>query len=239
MVSKLIENSSEKFSVITDLDISLANAVRRSVGEINVLAIEEVDIYKNDSSLYDEIIAHRLGLIPLKNQKLKKDDVLEFKLHVKSKDDGTMVLSGDLSGEIVAYSEIPIVLLGEGQELKIVAKAKMGKGAIHSKYVPGLIFYHHVPKIKIAKEGELQNELAEIYPEAFKLDSSGNLKVQEVVTADLDSEDVETFPGVEVESTKNLFFAIESWGQIEAKEIFSEASKALKVNLSEVSKVLK
>jgi DNA-directed RNA polymerase subunit D len=239
MVLKLIENNSEKFSVITDIDISLANAIRRSVSEINILAIEEVDIYKNDSSLYDEIIAHRLGLIPLKNQKLKKGEVLEFKLHIKGKNDVTMVLSGDLSGEIVVYPEIPIVLLSDGQELKIVAKAKMGKGSVHSKYVPGLIFYHHVPKIKIAKGGELQNELADIYPEAFRLDSSGNLKVQEVITADLDSEDVETFPGVEVESTKNLFFAIESWGQIEAMEIFSEACKALKVNLSEVSKVLK
>ena len=238
MASKLIENTSERFSVITDLDISLANAVRRSVGEIDVLAIEEVDIYKNDSSLYDEIIAHRLGLVPIKNQKLKKDDVLEFKLNVKGKAEGVMVLSGDLSGDIV-YPEIPIVLLSEGQELKIVAKAKSGNGSSHSKYVPGLIFYHHVPKIKISKDGESQNELAEIYPEAFKLDSSGNLKVQEIVTADLDSDDVETFPGVEVESTKNLFFAVESWGQIEAKEIFPEACKALKVNLSEVSKVLK
>ncbi len=58
--------------------IELANALRRSVDEIPVLAINEVDIYKNDSALYDEIIAHRLGLIVLKNQKLKEGKAINF-----------------------------------------------------------------------------------------------------------------------------------------------------------------
>ena len=47
------------------------------------------------------------------------------------------------------------------------------------------------------------------------------------------------YPGIDITFDDNLVFAIESWGQIEAKEIFSEACKALKGNLSEVSKALK
>ena len=39
--------------------------------------------------------------------------------------------------------------------------------------------------------------------------------------------------------TDNLVFSIESWGQISSEEIFSEACKALKDNLGEVSKALK
>ena len=66
-----IEKMPEKITFIDDMNISLANAIRRSVNEILILAIDEVDIYKNDSALYDEIIAHRLGLIPLRNQKMK------------------------------------------------------------------------------------------------------------------------------------------------------------------------
>ena len=73
----------EELSVITNMNVSLANAIRRSVGEIPILAIVEADIYQNDSALYDEIIAHRLGLIPIKNQKMGKDQFVEMKLKGK------------------------------------------------------------------------------------------------------------------------------------------------------------
>ena len=74
-----------KISFISDMNISLANAIRRNVGEIPILAIVEADIYKNDSALYDEVIAHRLGLISLKNQKMKADQTIEMKLKAKGK----------------------------------------------------------------------------------------------------------------------------------------------------------
>ncbi len=47
------------------------------------------------------------------------------------------------------------------------------------------------------------------------------------------------YPGIDISFDDDLVFAIESWGQIDAKKIFVEACKALKDNLSEVSKVLK
>ena len=43
------------------------NTLRRMIlEEVPVMAIEEVTFQKNSSALYDEIVAHRLGLIPLK-----------------------------------------------------------------------------------------------------------------------------------------------------------------------------
>ena len=39
-----------KISFITDMSISLANAIRRSVLEIPIMAIDEVEIIKNDSA---------------------------------------------------------------------------------------------------------------------------------------------------------------------------------------------
>ena len=63
---KINEKSDDKISFTTDINISLVNAIRRSVNEIPILAIDELEITKNDSALYDELIAHRAGLIPLK-----------------------------------------------------------------------------------------------------------------------------------------------------------------------------
>lgn len=236
MVMKKIEKTSEKVVFETDMDISLANAIRRSAGEIPILAIDEVDIYKNDSALYDEIIAHRLGLIPLKNQKLKEKEVLKFKLKEKGDENGTVVLSEKLGRDIV-YKEMPIVLLEKEQELELVAKAKTGKGKEHSKYMPGLVFYKQLPKIVISKDGENHKKLAELYPKVFEFD--GKLKVKNASACNLDNDDVKEFKGVEIKFGDELLFSIESWGQIDAKDIFIESCKALKSNLNDLVKALK
>ncbi len=160
----MIKNTNEEVVFSVNLNVGLANAIRRSVGEIPILAIVEADIYKNDSALYDEIIAHRLGLISLKNQKMKKGDSVEFKLKAKGEGEGEMILAGAMGDEVV-YPETPVVLLGEGQVLELVARAKAGRGIDHARFMPGLAYYKHLPKIKISGEGEKQTELAELYPE--------------------------------------------------------------------------
>lgn len=235
MIKKL-KKTNEEAVFETDMGISLANAIRRSVVEIPILAIDEVDIYKNDSGLYDEIIAHRLGLIPLKNQKLKKDGVLSLKLKTKISGESQEILSGEL-GEDIVYKEMPIVLLEKGQELEIVARAKTGLGKDHSKHSPGLAYYRYLCKITIDSEGEKQSSLSQIYPEVFEF--NGKLKVKNAWACDLDSSEVKDFRGVKIEQDKNLIFFIESWGQMKAEEIFVESIKALKGNLDELSKSLK
>ncbi|KAF2636201.1 DNA-directed RNA polymerases I and III subunit RPAC1 [Massarina eburnea CBS 473.64] len=53
------------FSLI-GLDASITNAFRRiMIAEVPTLAIEDVFIYQNTSIIQDEVLAHRLGLIPL------------------------------------------------------------------------------------------------------------------------------------------------------------------------------
>ena len=66
---KLVEYQEKKnrltFSV-KGADTAYANTLRRIMGfEVPVMAIDEVEFRKNTSILYDEMIAHRLGLIPL------------------------------------------------------------------------------------------------------------------------------------------------------------------------------
>ena len=154
-----IIKTADEVSFVSNMNVSLANAIRRSVGEIPVLAIVEADIYKNDSVLYDEIIAHRLGLVSLKNQKMKVGESVEMKLKAKGKGEIMEVTASALAGDVV-YPETPIVLLSEGQQLELVARAKVGKGIEHAKFMPGLVYYKHLPKIKISGEGEKQSELA-------------------------------------------------------------------------------
>ncbi len=48
------------------VDASVANALRRiMIGEVPTMAVENVYIYNNTSVMHDEILAHRLGLIPI------------------------------------------------------------------------------------------------------------------------------------------------------------------------------
>jgi len=93
---KIIKKSKEK--IVFSANEGLANSIRRSVSLIPIMAIDEVEISKNDSPLYDETIAHRLGLIPLKMENSYKDGtVLKFKLH--SKKEG-YVLSEEIKGDV-------------------------------------------------------------------------------------------------------------------------------------------
>jgi len=232
-----ITKTPEMITVVSDLNVSLANAIRRSVNEVPVLAIDEADVYKNDSALYDEIISHRLGLIPLKNQKMKVDQTVEMKFKVKGKGERTEVLSGEL-GDQAVYQDMPIVILSEGQEVEVVARARAGLGINHAKFSPGILFYKHLPKIKISGEGEKQSELAEIYPEAFEMFGE-KLKIKDATKFDLEQDDMKDYPGIEVSYGDDLVLTVESWGQMDAKDVFIEATKALKGNLSEVSKVIK
>ena len=53
--------------IIKDVDVTLMNTLRRiALAEVPSMAIDEVVMIENSSILQDEIIAHRLGLTPLK-----------------------------------------------------------------------------------------------------------------------------------------------------------------------------
>ena len=49
------------------IDAAIANAFRRILlAEVPTMAVEKVFIYNNTSIIQDEILAHRLGLVPIK-----------------------------------------------------------------------------------------------------------------------------------------------------------------------------
>ncbi len=217
---KITNDKDEKFSFVTDIHTSLANAIRRSVLEIPIMAIDEVEIFKNDSALYDEIIAHRMGLIPIKTDKTSKE--VKFKLKVVGP---KMVYSTDIHPSVETNHKLPIVILDNEQELEVVAEAKLGKGIEHIKYSPGLIYFRH--------------NLDEDVINFTSVDDTGKISFdeEELKQKNLSEEKINKIK--KLKNIDELVFNIESWGQIKAKDIFLRAIDALDENLGELNKSLK
>ena len=163
---KLIEKKRDHLTFKVEIRDSLANAIRRHISQIPVLAIDEVEISRNDSPLYDEIIAHRLGLIPIKLDKDKKNP----KISLKSKKEG-MVYSKEFEGSEAIYGEMPITFLNKGQELKIETTTKIGKATEHAKFLQGLMFYRNIAEITL--DSIFKDEIKNKFPE-HEIKEKGN-----------------------------------------------------------------
>jgi len=183
LIMKLIEKKDDRVGFTAEVNESLANAIRRSVNEIPSLAIEELEIHKNDSALYDELIAHRVGLIPLKTDKVFTEFkecsckgkgcskcTAEVKLKVKGP---ATVYSKEIKGKIKpVFEDMPINILKKGQELEFVGFARTGRGIDHTKFSPGILYYRNVPKIEFSEEcsgDKAQKYVAVILKEANQL----------------------------------------------------------------------
>lgn len=71
------------------IDASLANAIRRIlIAEVPTLAIEQVYVNNNTSILADEVLAHRLGLVPLRGSISGLDEIDCF---IKADEDNNVV----------------------------------------------------------------------------------------------------------------------------------------------------
>jgi DNA-directed RNA polymerase subunit D len=137
--------------IIEGADVSLVNALRRiSMVEVPTMAIETVEILKNDARIFDEALAHRLGLVPiatdLEAMVLPEDCDCEdhcsrcsVSLVLKGKGPKTLY-SGDLKSEDSntkpVLDTIPLVKLKEGDEVELEAIAKLGVGGDHAKWQP-------------------------------------------------------------------------------------------------------
>ena len=67
--------------IMKDTTPAFANTLRRiMIDEVPTMAVEDVEFRKNNSILYDEIIAHRLGLTPLTTDFIKLNSSLLSRL---------------------------------------------------------------------------------------------------------------------------------------------------------------
>ncbi|AFP65662.1 DNA-directed RNA polymerase 40k chain (nucleomorph) [Chroomonas mesostigmatica CCMP1168] len=163
------------------MELCFGNALRRILlSEIATVTIEKVFFYKNTSILNDEIVSHRLGLIPI----FVNVDLINFLTIAKNKKKLTIILKleanhpNDSFGNIAVFSnsllqkntgilnswmknspikpafkDILVAKLNPGQKIIAECHCVLGTGNIHAKFSPvGTSFYKIFPRIKIISE---------------------------------------------------------------------------------------
>ena len=141
---------------------AFANALRRiMISEVPVLAVEWIDVHENTSVLFDEIISHRLGLMPIVFEPTKFNFSDECKCGGKGCPLCQVVFALERTGPGVVYSgdlkssnksvkptdpKFPIVELLEGQKIKLEAIARLGVGQKHAKFQAANATYKYQPE---------------------------------------------------------------------------------------------
>jgi len=245
-VSFLLKNTNPGF----------ANALRRSTMDaVPVMAIEDVEFRKNSSVLYDEIIAHRLGLIPLSTDLRSYIPIDEckcegegcarctLKLTLKTSATG-IVESSQLKSKDPkvkpVYGNLPIVKLLKGQELELEATAVLGKGKVHAKWSPCLTWYSYKSNLNVNNKSPKFAEFKEKYPPQI-FDKNGKISKEKIIELNLvDAVDGVCDDVVKVEYDKSqMIFYVEPWGQLSVKDIVTTALKSLKKEFQEFDETLK
>ncbi len=230
---EVVANTPEKIILRIPANEPLTNALRRTISEIPTLAIDEVEIFKNDSALFDEVLAHRLGLIPLKFEKgMTSKTKIEFKLFKKGP---CTVYAGDLQGPgKVIYEKIPLTILGENHKLELLATAKLGTGREHAKYIPGICFYRHLHEVKSTPEID---KIISQSKGLIKPEKKGNKWICDINDAEID--EVIAKDKDALSEIQELLFIIESFGNMPAKDILTKTIAVLEDNLDEFEEAIK
>lgn len=238
-IAKLDEKKKVIFE-ISGVEFSFLNALRRVIiNDVPTLAIEDVEFKKNDSGLYDEVIAHRLGLLPLKTdlstfslpkKNVKPDDLgasSKVVLNLKSKDQGYVYASEItcVDSEVKpVYPETVIVKLDKNQEIDATLTAIVGTGEDHTKWTPGSVVFFHKPVLSYFSDKK-NNKIPEMI-------SDGKDKVDVKKLCEfprfIDSLEKISEGFVKIkDSNEDIVFCSESWGQISPEDMVIESTKIL------------
>jgi DNA-directed RNA polymerase subunit D len=251
--------------LIRGVDVAYMNALRRLVtSEVPCMAIDEIVILENSSVLQDEMIAHRLGLIPLKTD-LDSYNLPEecpcksefgcnlcrvtLALDAEAKGGSRTVYSGELVSEnpgIVSVSDkIPILKLAKEQRIKLEAYARLGKGKNHAKWQPvSMCTYKYLPKIEIGRRCDSCGKCIDICPKRVLVKTGNEIEVRDQNLCTLCQDCVEACPqepsAIQVSSEENAFiFNVESTNALPPERIVTEAVKILDKQLKELEGEIK
>ncbi len=241
--------------ILRDVPIPIANAMRRiMISEVPTMAIEDVFIIENSSPMDDEVLSHRLGLIPLRTDLdayvlpeecechselgCERCSVM-LTLDVKASDSVRTVYSGDLRSsdpKVVPVSDkIPIVKLAPGQRVQLEAYARLGRGKVHAKWQPvSACAYKYLPIIDVDHEScDACGKCVDVCPKGVLRVDGGKLTVVALerctLCKDCERACPKPYPAVRVGWVKDAVeFLVESTGALSPERIVTEAIKILR-----------
>jgi len=140
--------------------VSLANSLRRAIlNEVPTMAVEEVLVIENSSAMTNEVLAHRISLVPfvsdIDRYKLQEACdcgsrlgcercVVRYVLRAEAGESVVTVYSRDLEPEnpsttvVPVSGDIPLVTLAPGQRIELELYVRVGKGKRHAKWQSGI-----------------------------------------------------------------------------------------------------
>ena len=256
---EMIEMTERKAKfLMKDASPAMANALRRTLlTDIPKMAIDKVEFhlgpimvddreYESITPLFDEIVAHRMGLIPVPTDLalfgMQEDCSCGGEgcpsctiMYSLNKIGPCTVLSGDLlplGDETLKVKDefIPIVDLADGQAVLIYAIAKMGTAKQHVKWQVAVgVGYKYLPIIDLKRTDGDVLALVDICPKKVFVADKGQLKVKNPLDCSLCMACVDADKGmVEVRpDDRNFIFKFETDGSLSAENALNKALSIL------------
>ena len=239
---------------LSGVDASTANALRRiMIAEVPTVAMEFLTVYKNSSILQEEILAQRLGLIPIAVDPKVMDTLqgpIIFSLNKTCHGDlDSNVYSGDLewvptpdqeshftkeTAPRPVHDDILIVKLLPGQTVEIEAECIVGVGQDHSKFSPVCTAsYRLLPQIELKEpvKGKRAAALVSTCPMGVFDIEDGMVRASNPRNCTMCRECLRSpdfINTVKLSRVSNHFlFSVESTGSLSPEEIFKRSIAVL------------
>jgi DNA-directed RNA polymerase subunit D len=230
------------------------NSMRRLViEEVPTLAIEDLEVKENSSALYDEMLALRLGLCPIKTDlksyrlPTNKDEIEEraasctLQMALKASKKGYVYADNATSKDPkckFVYPKMPLTKLASKQKVDLIMYAVMGQGKEHIKWSPGLAWFKNKANLTIKNDKDLIEKFKSKYPsQIFEKDQISKDKIEKLGLCDAVDGICDDL--IKVDYATDVFeFMLESWGQLTCNEILDEASNILIQKAEEMEKLI-
>ena len=243
--------------VINDIAPSLLNGLRRTLLiDLPKLAIDEVVFYENSSPLTNEILAHRLAMLPIPTDPdifvRREECSCDGKgcsnctlIYTLSKDGPCMVYSRDLEAQKGGYDipdpDIPLVKLEKNQKLIFEAMAILGTAKEHAKFQAAFaIGYKNYPVITIDnKKCDLGRTCIEVCPPEIIKKEGNRIKITDIEKCILcrECENKCEFGAIKVDYDKDRFILrFETDGAMDPKNVFIRGLNILDEKLENLKK---